>query len=96
MMFEKLVMRSHSLLAVTLLSAALLLTGRAGAQEVVVLVNGEPVTALDIEQRSKLHQLSTQKVPSRQEVLDELIDERLKVKEGKKWGLEVTNAEVDN
>ena len=31
----------------------------ARAQQVVVIVNGEPITALDIEQRSKLTQLST-------------------------------------
>ena len=58
-------------------------------------MNGEPITALDIEQRTKLNQLSTHKVPPRQEVLEELITEILKVKEGKKWGLEVSDAEVD-
>ncbi|HZN28366.1 MAG TPA: SurA N-terminal domain-containing protein, partial [Xanthobacteraceae bacterium] len=50
---------------------------------------------LDIEQRSKLTQLSTHKTPSRQEVLEELINERLKVREGKRWGLEVSTSEVD-
>ena len=59
------------------------------------LVNGEPITALDIEQRSKLTQISTQKTPPRQEVIDELINEKLKVREAKKWGLEVTTSEVD-
>ena len=67
----------------------------ARAQQVVVVVNGEPITALDIEQRSKLTQISTQKTPSRQEVIDELITEKLKVREAKKWGLEVTTSEVD-
>ena len=47
--------------------------------QVVALVNGEPITALDIAQRTRLIQLSTQKIPSRQEVLDELIDDKLKV-----------------
>ena len=47
--------------------------------QIVALVNGEPITALDIAQRTKLIQLSTQKTPSRQEVLDELIDDKLKV-----------------
>jgi peptidyl-prolyl cis-trans isomerase SurA len=67
----------------------------AQAQQIVVIVNGEPITALDIEQRSKLTQLSTHKVPPRQEVLDELINERLKVREAKKWGLDVSDSEVD-
>ena len=47
--------------------------------QVVAIVNGEPITALDIRQRTRLIQLSTQKTPSRQEVLDELIDDKLKV-----------------
>jgi len=65
------------------------------AQQVVVVVNGDPITALDIEQRSKLNQLSTHKVPPRKEVIEELITEKLKIKEGKKLGLEFSNAEVD-
>jgi peptidyl-prolyl cis-trans isomerase SurA len=85
------------LFAATLLAlaAAVAATG-ARAQQIVVIVNGEPITALDIEQRSKLVQLSTHKAPARQEVLDELINEKLKVREAKKWGLDVSNAEVDN
>ena len=71
-------------------------TTAALAQNVVVMVNGEPITALDIEQRSKFIQLSSHKTPARQEVLDELIDEKLKVKEAKRWGIEATDAEVDN
>ena len=35
--------------------------------------------------------LSTHKAPPRQEVLDELINEKLKIKEGKRFGLEVTD-----
>jgi peptidyl-prolyl cis-trans isomerase SurA len=40
--------------------------------------------------------LSTHKAPARQEVLDELINEKLKVREAKKWGLDVSDTEVDN
>jgi peptidyl-prolyl cis-trans isomerase SurA len=68
----------------------------ARAQQVVVIVNGDPVTALDIEQRSKLIQLSTHKPPTRQEVLDELINEKLKVREAKKWGIDIPNSDVDS
>ena len=84
----------------SLLSAAILMLGlsalapAARAQQVVVIVNGEPITALDIEQRTKLNELS-HKAASRQEVLDELINEKLKVREAKKWGLEISNSEVD-
>src|SRR5262245_19649371 len=71
------------------------MTGAASAQHVVVMVNGEPITALDVEQRMKFIQLTTQKPANRQAVLEELIDEKLKVREGKRWGMEVTDAEVD-
>ncbi len=89
-------MTSRKLLAATILiCAAFAPATGARAQQVVVIVNGEPITALDIEQRSKLNQLSTHKTPARQEVLDELINEKLKVREAKKFGLDVSNAEVD-
>jgi peptidyl-prolyl cis-trans isomerase SurA len=68
----------------------------ARAQNVVVIVNGEPITALDIEHRTKFTQLSTQKTPSRQDVLNELIDEKLKIKEAKRWGIEIPDSEVDS
>jgi peptidyl-prolyl cis-trans isomerase SurA len=95
-MIDKLMMRRGRLCAAMAVGAVLILAGPAPAQQVVVVVNGEPITALDIEQRSKLTQLSTHKVPPQKEVLDELITEILKVKEAKKWGLEVTTAEVDS
>jgi peptidyl-prolyl cis-trans isomerase SurA len=69
--------------------------GGAIAQNVVVFVNGEPITAIDVEQRSKFLRLTGKKAPSRQEVLDQLIDEKLKIKEAKRWGIEATNEEVD-
>jgi len=43
--------------------------------QIVVMVNGEPITNYDIEQRSKLMMLSTHKPPDRKQVIDELIDE---------------------
>jgi len=76
---------------VTILAATL----SAPAQTVVVVVNGEPITALDVESRTKFTQLSTQKQPPRPDVVNELIDEKLKVKEGKRWGIEFTDTEVD-
>jgi peptidyl-prolyl cis-trans isomerase SurA len=83
------------LAAAVLVFAAALLATPAFAQQVVVIVGGEPITALDVEQRIKLTQLSTHKTPTRQEVLEELINEKLKVREAKKWGLEATSSEVD-
>jgi len=68
----------------------------ARAQQIVALVNGQPITALDVEYRSKFMQLSTKKVPPRKEVIDSLIDEILEVNEAKRFTLEVPDADVDN
>lgn len=95
-MFDALYSACKSPLAALMIGAALLATTGARAQQVVVIVNGEPITALDVEQRSKLQFLSTRKAPARQEILDDLIDEKLKVREAKKFGLEASNAEVDS
>ncbi len=65
------------------------------AQSVVVMVNGEPITEFDIEQRSKLDLLGTQKTPTRQEIINELIDEKVKIKEGKKYGVEPGTSDID-
>jgi peptidyl-prolyl cis-trans isomerase SurA len=37
----------------------------------------------------------THKAPPRQDVIDELINEKLKVREAKKWGLDVSTSEID-
>ena len=94
-MFDSLMAYRKQLAATILVLAVAVAATTARAQQVVVIVNGEPITALDIEQRSKLTQLSTHKVPARQDVLDELINEKLKVREAKKWGLDVPNSDVD-
>ena len=65
------------------------------AQTVVVMVNGDPITDFDIEHRTKLNFLSTRKTASRQEMLNELIDEKVKLKEGKKYGVDPTGSDVD-
>jgi peptidyl-prolyl cis-trans isomerase SurA len=83
------------LAAAALVTVAILPASAAFAQQVLVIVGGDPITALDVEQRTKLSQLSGQKAPARQEIIEELINERLKIREGKRWGLEVTSSEVD-
>jgi peptidyl-prolyl cis-trans isomerase SurA len=63
--------------------------------QVVVMVNGEPITSYDIEQRSKLIMLSSHKMPPRQDVINELIDEKVKLREGKKFSIDPTASDVD-
>jgi len=65
------------------------------AQTVAVMVNGDPITDFDIEQRTKLDFLSTRKQPTCQEVMNELIDEKIKIKEGKKFGVDPSSSDVD-
>jgi peptidyl-prolyl cis-trans isomerase SurA len=65
------------------------------AQTVVVMVNGEPITDYDIEQRSKLDFLTTHKQSSRQDIISELIDDKVKIKEAKKYGVDPTSSDID-
>jgi peptidyl-prolyl cis-trans isomerase SurA len=79
-------------------AAALLLIGCGSplhAQTVAVMVNGEPITNYDIDQRSKLTTLTTHKPADRQQVINELIDEKVKIKEGKKFGVDPTASDID-
>jgi len=66
------------------------------AQSVAVMVNGEPITNFDIEQRTKLDFLSTHKQPTRQEVIEELIDQKVKIKEAKQFGVDPSASDVDS
>jgi peptidyl-prolyl cis-trans isomerase SurA len=90
---------SHCLSPLVLAGAAfMILTGWTlplCAQTVVVMVNGEPITNYDIEQRSKLNMLTTHKPAVRQQVIDELIDEKVKIKEAKKFGVDPTATDID-
>ncbi|WP_430642567.1 SurA N-terminal domain-containing protein [Bradyrhizobium paxllaeri] len=65
------------------------------AQQVACMVNGEPITSLDIEQRTKLNFLTTRKQMPRQEVIDELISDKVKIKEAKRFGVDPTGSDLD-
>ena len=67
----------------------------ASEAQVVVVANGSPITELDIAQRSKLIASSTRKTPPRQAVIQELIDDRLKISKAKYYGPDVSDAEVE-
>jgi len=84
--------------AVSLAAALLAVSGFGStvmAQSVAAMVNGEAITNFDIEQRVKLTKLTTQKTISRQEALEELINDKLKVKEAKRYGLDLSSSDVD-
>jgi peptidyl-prolyl cis-trans isomerase SurA len=75
--------------------AVLAVTSIARAQEVVVLVDGVPITSLDIAQRSKFLEMSTHKAPARQEVISGLIDEILQLREAKRYTVDPPDADVN-
>jgi peptidyl-prolyl cis-trans isomerase SurA len=74
---------------------ALVLACPAAAQ-VVVIANGSPITEYDIQQRMKLEANGAHKSATRQQIIDQLIDDRLKISKAKVYGLEVTDAEVNS
>jgi peptidyl-prolyl cis-trans isomerase SurA len=82
-------------LASLLLAAAIVVPAAARAQ-VVVIANGSPITAYDIDQRMKLDAASTHKKPDRKAVIQELIDDRLKIAKAKVYGLAVSEKQVDD
>jgi len=64
--------------------------------QVVVIANGSPITEYDIQQRIKLETNAAHKSTTRQQIIDDLIDDRLKISKAKVYGLEVTDTEVNN
>jgi peptidyl-prolyl cis-trans isomerase SurA len=81
-----------SLLAIAALALA---PAPAAAQFVVAVVNGQPITTIDIEQRIRLTQVSTRRTPSRTEVLEELINEQVKLQHAARQNLMVGDSDVD-
>ena len=63
--------------------------------QVVLFVNGDPVTNFDIEQRGKLVQLTLHKTVSRDELINDLIDDKIKISVGKRYRIDITDADVD-
>lgn len=84
------------LTALALAFGFLLLAAMPGHAQVALLVNGDPITVYDIEQRGRLMALSTRQQPARQAVIDELIGDKLKIQVGKRYGLTVSDSEVEN
>src|SRR5918912_3709093 len=89
--------RLHSLTAGCALALATLAAGTSPlpAQSIACMVNGEPITGLDIEQRTKLNFLTTRKQSTKQEILDELINDKVKIKEAKRYGVDPGASDMD-
>jgi len=68
----------------------------ARAQQIVLLVNGAPITDLDIAHREKLIEMSIHKKPNRQEAINSLVDETLEVRDAARYSIEPTDADVQS
>ena len=68
----------------------------AQAQQIVLLVNGSPITDLDIAHREKFLEMSNHKKPSRQEAINSLVDETPELKEAARYSLEPSDADVQS
>jgi peptidyl-prolyl cis-trans isomerase SurA len=80
-------------IAAILLAAA----GSTANAQIVLYVTGQPITAYDIEQRGRLMGLGGGgKAKSRQEIINELIDDKLKILAGKRFNFEISDTEVDS
>jgi peptidyl-prolyl cis-trans isomerase SurA len=75
---------------------AILAAPRPAAAQVVALVNGSPITAIDVGQRIKIIQITTHKSATRQEALKNLVDDHLKLFIAKRYGIEASAQDVDN
>jgi peptidyl-prolyl cis-trans isomerase SurA len=82
-------------LATLLLLAAGCIAPSLAQAQVVVVANGSPITAYDIEQRTKLTISSAHKTPTRQDVIQDLIDDRIKIDKAKSYGLVVSDDEIN-
>jgi peptidyl-prolyl cis-trans isomerase SurA len=88
-------LRRSTMGAAMAIVTAVAMTASAGAQTAVI-VNGDPVTHFDVEQRSKLIQLGSHKTPPRNEVVEELINEKLKIQLLKRFSIEGIDKDVDS
>jgi peptidyl-prolyl cis-trans isomerase SurA len=76
-------------------AACLFLTGLSASAQVVVFVNGQPITQYDIEQRGRLAALGGGKKQTREEVLSDLIDDKLKLSVGKLYSMDPAQSEIE-
>jgi len=85
-------------LALTLVLALAMLGGMAtagSAQQIVVMVNGDPVTSYDVVQRQRLNQIIYRKTIGPKEALDELIDDRIKIQQARRMTSDLEEKDID-
>ncbi|MBN8964708.1 MAG: peptidylprolyl isomerase, partial [Rhizobiales bacterium] len=89
-------LQRHLIGIMVAVAALAALPATAEAQLVAVIVNGDPITNFDVEQRSKLIQISTHKAPARKDVIEELIDEKLKIQLLRRYNIPDIDKDVES
>lgn len=67
-------------------------------QSIVVLVNDEPITNFDVAQRVRFFEVTSNRqatAQDREKIIEELIEERIKLQEGRKAGVSVRDEQID-
>jgi peptidyl-prolyl cis-trans isomerase SurA len=82
--------------AVACIIAAMAASNPARAQHVELIVNGDVITTYDIEQRMKFVQMSSHKPGVRNDIIQDLIDDKLKVQFARRYRIEVPDSEIDS
>jgi peptidyl-prolyl cis-trans isomerase SurA len=85
----------RSLLIAAMIVISSTLAGPAPAQTVGAIADSETITESEIQQRSRLTELTAGKTPTRAEMVAELRKEKLRIHEARKFGVEVPDSEVD-
>lgn len=67
----------------------------ARAQQILVMVNGDPITSYDVSQRQRLQMLIEKKSISAKQALDDLIDDRLKIQQARKIQTDLEQKDID-
>lgn len=85
-----------ALVAATLaLPAVVLPVTPAAAQQILVMVQGQPITNFDVAQHIKLLQLTERRSLNQKQALEELIDQRLKIFTADRYGIKADDDEVN-
>lgn len=65
------------------------------AAQVVALVNGDPVTAVDVTQRVRLNETFLRKKTNKKEALEELINEKIELQQAKQKSIYITDEQIN-
>ncbi|MGL5138291.1 MAG: SurA N-terminal domain-containing protein, partial [Beijerinckiaceae bacterium] len=79
-----------------IITAALISPQASFAQSTVASVNGEPITARDVDQRMRVQSQLFRQPLSRPAAIQELIDDKVKLAEGRRQGMRVTDTHMED